>query len=561
MTFPNLKVELPTNNIYKILEALEYFRNTPITHLDEKQLAYIEKLAKCLNEWAINPDTKLTGEKYIRQAVRCSVVIANVFAISSVRSTDSILTNVINQKDNLVKTLMFYTARNTIKLNLRALFELYPLLTSYWWSNQLGSIGNTRSVILKHVDKNMRTFVSEVPDDLFTLGAGQFVFENQQLCLPYFDVTYIDAGQNMRIRNMINREMKRINSGIKPNMDNRDYNTIVIISGGMEPGHAVSRSVLPLIKQLKGHYKLILVNHHHAFTDPDNVYDKEYHVNIKVDDEKVKLISLDELVAIIEKERPGVALFPEVGLSQTSIQMSNMRLAPIQITMHGHPVSTGDSEIDYFIGGEYDKQEDYTEKLIKLPGSGLGVTPLFNGYRPISKHDNKHTIIGCNWGNLKFNYKLFSWLRAVISEQKDTELRFFAVAPKGLSYLVTWLDLKELFKGIKHISISLCVQMNMFNYLNALEQCDYLIDSFPFGGHNRVADAAQCGRSTIVHPSYCITHFGEDMIRKFGYNDIKNLDLETLLWSEHKKTYFKEAVDKIIESHYNQSSMKESEYA
>lgn len=71
---------------------------------------------------------------------------------------------------------------------------------------------------------------------------------------------------------------------------------------------------------------------------------------------------------------PDIIIYPEVGMAVTNYLLVNMRMAPIQIAAWGHPVTTGSSEIDYFLTCEAMEPDDagshYTERLLMLPGIG-----------------------------------------------------------------------------------------------------------------------------------------------------------------------------------------------
>jgi len=74
-----------------------------------------------------------------------------------------------------------------------------------------------------------------------------------------------------------------------------------------------------------------------------------------------------------------VLIFPDIGISGPVYQYAAMRLAPIQCTAWGHPVTSGLSTIDYYLSSELMEpegaQSEYTEKLVLLKGSGLVISP------------------------------------------------------------------------------------------------------------------------------------------------------------------------------------------
>ena len=70
-----------------------------------------------------------------------------------------------------------------------------------------------------------------------------------------------------------------------------------------------------------------------------------------------------------------ILIHPEVGMSTGSYLLSSLRLAPIQCAGWGHPVTTGNSQIDaYFSCAQMepaDYREHYSERVLLLDGIGV----------------------------------------------------------------------------------------------------------------------------------------------------------------------------------------------
>lgn len=77
--------------------------------------------------------------------------------------------------------------------------------------------------------------------------------------------------------------------------------------------------------------------------------------------------------AIVEREL-DVLIYPEVGMDPTTTKLASLRLAPVQAASWGHPETTGLPTIDYFISAADleppNAEENYSEKLVRLPGLG-----------------------------------------------------------------------------------------------------------------------------------------------------------------------------------------------
>ncbi len=81
-----------------------------------------------------------------------------------------------------------------------------------------------------------------------------------------------------------------------------------------------------------------------------------------------------------------VLIYTDLGIDGRNYQFASMRLAPIQCTAWGHPVTSGLPTIDYYLSSDLmepaDADSHYTEKLVRLPNSALcyarSHTPISN---------------------------------------------------------------------------------------------------------------------------------------------------------------------------------------
>ena len=73
---------------------------------------------------------------------------------------------------------------------------------------------------------------------------------------------------------------------------------------------------------------------------------------------------------LIAEQQLDVLFYPDIGMDPVTSTLAHSRLAPVQCTTWGHPVTTGIDTIDYFISSEAleteDAEQHYTETLIRL---------------------------------------------------------------------------------------------------------------------------------------------------------------------------------------------------
>lgn len=81
-----------------------------------------------------------------------------------------------------------------------------------------------------------------------------------------------------------------------------------------------------------------------------------------------------EIKTQIQKDEVDFLLYPEIGMDPATTWLAAQRLAKVQAVSWGHPITSGLKTIDYFISGDLlesaEAEQHYTEKLVRLPGTG-----------------------------------------------------------------------------------------------------------------------------------------------------------------------------------------------
>ncbi len=83
---------------------------------------------------------------------------------------------------------------------------------------------------------------------------------------------------------------------------------------------------------------------------------------------------------VVNEIRPDIVFFPEIGMETKTCRLAALRLAPLQATSLGHPITTGLPTIDLYFSGELlesaNAQDHYREQLVLLPGTAVHTEPL-----------------------------------------------------------------------------------------------------------------------------------------------------------------------------------------
>lgn len=100
-------------------------------------------------------------------------------------------------------------------------------------------------------------------------------------------------------------------------------------------------------------------------------------------------------------DQPDVIFYPEITMDPATYKLATLRLAPVQATSWGHPITSGLPSIDLFFSGELlerdDADADYCEKLVRLPGTGcctipLPITPEYPDPAVLASAQDSHVI-------------------------------------------------------------------------------------------------------------------------------------------------------------------------
>jgi len=294
--------------------------------------------------------------------------------------------------------------------------------------------------------------------------------------------------------------------------DSGEKQHIAIITNKWHRNHAVYKSASPLVEQLKGKYELSLLWTSSPDRIPDtrveDYFDHIHHCYFTPDG---KLIVPDE----VKNNDYAMVYFPDIGMSDESIWMSNIRMAPIQAVGYGHPDTTGEgNEIDYFVGGDVEKEatDQYAETMVLLPGlaqePAWPTAPRQNNYQ-----DDGIVRINCVWGPDKYNFTLLTLL-AEINQQvhnkyqqehqeaienglTDHELRvvnheFHFFASPGVN---RYGALPPFLNDVNRIlpNYHLHNLQEYFDYMVNAEMHDFALNSFPFGCYNVLIESLYMG--------------------------------------------------------------------
>ena len=93
----------------------------------------------------------------------------------------------------------------------------------------------------------------------------------------------------------------------------------------------------------------------------------------------------------LRRDAPHIIVYPNIGLSASVAKLAALRIAPVQCTTWGHPVTSGLPTIDDFLSSDLMEppggEEHYTERLVRLPGLSITYDPVPAGDIALDRAD------------------------------------------------------------------------------------------------------------------------------------------------------------------------------
>lgn len=456
----------------QFLAVLAHLRECTYYHTDDQTTQALNVFVRSFLYFLTQEDFVLP-ERFAVAFIELNTVIANAVAISAFRTTDPFVEILLRQQRNYTRLLALYSARNRVKIDRHLLFATSPQLATHWYYCflELYRTGAADPDTLAHLREHI-TF----EDDRLS-GINAFTHH------AYFGATYIDHEKDYLVKQRINRLFQATPLCTRSITNTPKPRRIAVLSSMWFRRQSVYRSQQPFLEALAKDHELVLVHLGPKRNDLDTSIFKEvrsYDASQRPDD-----------LSGIDPNDFAMAYFPDIGMSIESIILANMRIAPIQVTNYGHPVSTFGAKIDYWIGGKDTEEaalarEHYSERLVLIPGCGQAPVPLDYGLE-YPRLPDEPIIVNCTWSGQKINSDHLRRLKT-IADRVKTPVRFHFF-PGGAVLGNGYIPLRRAIENI--LGAERAVVMPSFDfqpYMQALERAHFAIDAHPFGGYNTAVD-------------------------------------------------------------------------
>jgi len=388
---------------------------------------------------------------------------------------------------------------------------------------------------------------------------------NQLLKPPQFQLSY-DEYDNLEINKKCVKFFRKIYPQInKINLIQSSKNSKIKLAFVSEflTSHTIGKLFKGIILNLdKSKFDIILFHTHK--TKKGTIYDDF----IKA--EKNNLIknytlpkNFEEKVDLVKNKNIDILFYPEIGMSLELYFLSYVKLAKKQITSWGHPETTGNESIDYFLTSKLlespNSEKNFSEKLLYTND-----LPMYY-YSPVVKdilsenEISKNNIYSCPQTLFKIHPEFDEALGRILNKDKKGVLYFIKDVDKTY-----YKKLLERFKKNKHLDlnrIKFIDGLTWEGYINHCGKASVLLDPFYFGAGNSFHESMYYGTPTVTKPTkYTKSRLVLGAYKQMGLENppIVNtmedyVDLAVKLANDNKlldikKHYSKKAKEKLYES-------------
>ena len=252
---------------------------------------------------------------------------------------------------------------------------------------------------------------------------------------------------------------------------------------------------------------------------------------------RFNLDRIEENVADIRRDDLDFLMLPEVGMSNSSRMLSMCRLARLQATGWGHPVTTGSPEMDFFISSDLHEIKEakthYSEELVLMPNLAQFVEP--EEYRYDSDCFNFETgtiLFGCLQSLFKYVPEYDVIFPLVAKELPQARFVFIEGNPPYITSVIRQrLERQFTEHGLdadRHIIFM--PRQSSEHYDNLTQRMDILIDTVGWSGGNTSLKALGMDKPLVTLPgTFMRGRHTFAMYSMMGYHDLVSKDVEDMV--------------------------------
>ena len=235
-------------------------------------------------------------------------------------------------------------------------------------------------------------------------------------------------------------------------------------------------------------------------------------------------------IDVMRADDLDILMLPDVGMNICSRILSCHRIAPVQFTAWGHPITTGSPNIDYFLSSDLmepeNAQSHYSETLVRLPNLALFLTapPARKSGSGLFAFPEGRVLYGCLQSLPKY-LPQYDFILPMIAKAVPEAIFVFL---EGRPVYATAILKERLCKTFTAQGLAFdryimfMPPVSPDGYIDLLSRMDVVLDSIGWTGGNTSLQAIELGKPIITLP-------GEFMRGRHTLAMFKMMGLEKLV--------------------------------
>lgn len=262
----------------------------------------------------------------------------------------------------------------------------------------------------------------------------------------------------------------------------------------------------------------------------------------KLIDLKVRTVNLPSLlkdkIQVLENAKLDIVFYTDIGMSGDLYYLTFYRFAKFQINTWGHPETSGNNNIDYFLSNEmsesYDSSKYYSEKLIKFKNFNIYCdVPRFNNKEFKYNFPQNKNIYFCPQTIFKLVPDFDEVLKGIIDLDQKA-LIFFIKDSYHHQYKIFLQRLKN--KKIDLDKIIFLDRLSQSEFIYLCGKSDVLLDPLYFGAGNSFME-------TFLYPAPLVTCPGTFLRSRLALGLYKQLNIQDAPICKSTNDYVFKAVE------------------
>lgn len=446
--------------------------------------------------------------------------------------------------DNVIKLMLTYSPIQGTIIRAELFYDAEPIMVSAWVS----SLARYTELF------NAKRGVGDILAHIFANGITDKYLP--YIGYPYFYTTYISGHSSRVAKKQVNKNIRAMyarhgvrvtNYPVKRMINGVEKYVLAVVANHeiLGPGH-------PVFKYAKQHFDVFLKHFHLElyFTEQwmptdnaeymahlghyfgDRIYQFSITGDINLQDvarlngywnNRDALLAIPGMSRLLNNDYLGV-YFLTMGISLESIWLSNLKLAPLQMSGLGHPVSSFGSCNNFYITSRdvecaWSLENSYSEIPVLL--SGLAAKPVIPPKRPRTSiyplHPATPIDILISWTFKKTNPAMMDCLKRIQDESERPVRYHFTVGPGA--FLPCYKNvIEKIVAEYQFRDYTIYISNKPYDeYLAFKASCHLALDCYPYAGFTTIYENLTQGLPTVVlEGNEAVNRMPGTILREFG---------------------------------------------